>query len=117
MAGEYTCAMCGEIFEKGWPDEEAAAEAYELLGVDDVSRSDVDVICDDCFQVLTCADDLLPWRLSLCQGALVMAKFDEAPCLRRATVVEANSGTVMIALENSDKLYSIGRGLVWPRAA
>ena len=48
---EYKCAMCGEIFVKGWGDEEANKEAEELWGVKSASeRMDFSVICDDCFQ-------------------------------------------------------------------
>jgi hypothetical protein len=49
MAEEYTCALCGETFEKGWSDEEAHAETREkFLGFD--PEKDCAVICDDCYQ-------------------------------------------------------------------
>jgi hypothetical protein len=45
-ANEYQCAACGEVFPKGWSDEEAIAE----LGEDwpGVGVADCDIICDDC---------------------------------------------------------------------
>jgi hypothetical protein len=45
---EFTCAECGETHEKGWSDEEAAAEHIALYG----RRPDPDagVLCDDCFE-------------------------------------------------------------------
>ncbi len=47
MSGDFTCARCGETFEKAWTDEEAAAEAAGLFSP--VELEDVAVICDDCF--------------------------------------------------------------------
>jgi len=43
----FTCAICGETFEKGWMDEEAAAEAEKVFGA---HLDDDAVVCDDCFK-------------------------------------------------------------------
>ena len=48
---EYQCAMCKGIFEKGWSNEEAKAEAREFFGKPPKEWNDTPlVICDDCFQ-------------------------------------------------------------------
>jgi hypothetical protein len=50
MNREFTCDLCGVAFEAGWSEEEAAAEAKELWGIDDVTDKDeVGVCCNDCF--------------------------------------------------------------------
>lgn len=47
MADEtYTCAACGGVFEKGWSDEEALAEAAEVFPD---WGGPMDVVCDDCW--------------------------------------------------------------------
>lgn len=47
---DYTCAHCGNTYEKGWSDEEAYAEATELFGKPPAEWNDEQVvICDDCF--------------------------------------------------------------------
>jgi len=45
---QYTCALCGGTFDKGWSEEEAEAEAKLLWG--DMPEEDREVICDTCFQ-------------------------------------------------------------------
>ena len=48
---EYKCGHCCGIFEKGWSDEEAKAEATEIFGKNpDEWRDEQVVICDGCFQ-------------------------------------------------------------------
>lgn len=44
---EYKCAICGEVNEKGWTDEEAKAESLEIWG--EIPDGQQAVICDDCF--------------------------------------------------------------------
>jgi len=44
---EYKCAMCDNIYEKTWTDEEAMNECNETFGEIDVK--DCVIICDDCF--------------------------------------------------------------------
>ena len=44
----YTCAVCGETFEKGWTDEEALSEATELYG--EIPPEERAVICDVCYK-------------------------------------------------------------------
>ena len=46
---QYRCAQCGNIYDKGWDDVEAQAEAKKLFGIVNVSDPNVAVICDDCF--------------------------------------------------------------------
>jgi hypothetical protein len=46
---QFTCAVCGETFDKAWSDEEAEAEAAELWTPDELAAG-ISVICDDCFQ-------------------------------------------------------------------
>lgn len=45
--GTYTCAQCGETFNKIVTDEEAWQETEKLFGTRDIE--DPIVICDDCF--------------------------------------------------------------------
>ena len=45
---EYKCEACGEIYEKGWTDEEAMEEADSIWGNE--LGDDPAIICDDCFQ-------------------------------------------------------------------
>jgi len=48
---EYQCAMCGNIYKKGWSDEESEAEAKEIFGKHPNDWSDKkSIICDDCFK-------------------------------------------------------------------
>ena len=43
--------MCRGVFEKGWSDEEANAEAEYYFGVKNASKNkDCVAVCDDCFQ-------------------------------------------------------------------
>lgn len=44
--GQYKCEMCGGIFDFGWTEEEAQAEAEEK-GLD---VSECGIVCDDCYQ-------------------------------------------------------------------
>ena len=45
---EYKCAMCGEVYKKGWSDEEAKKEMLELWG--DLPEEEQGIVCDDCFK-------------------------------------------------------------------
>ena len=48
---EYRCEHCKNVFEKGWSDAEALAEAEENFGKPVVEwNDDAVVICDDCYQ-------------------------------------------------------------------
>lgn len=50
---KYRCELCGEEYEKGWTDEEAAAESAEKWGVPDPANDpDMAVICDDCWKAM-----------------------------------------------------------------
>jgi hypothetical protein len=45
---EYRCCFCGEVFEKGWSDQEAEDEMQENFGM---RPSDEDgIACDDCYK-------------------------------------------------------------------
>jgi hypothetical protein len=47
---EFWCVICQKIYNKGWSDEEAAAEKSELHP--NVPYEECDMVCDDCFVVL-----------------------------------------------------------------
>lgn len=44
---EFRCGCCGKVYQKGWSDEEAKAEAAENFP--DFSVDECDLVCDDCF--------------------------------------------------------------------
>ena len=50
---EYKCGQCGNIYEKGRPDEEAFLEAEKNFGlpIKDWKESAV-IICDDCYEIM-----------------------------------------------------------------
>jgi hypothetical protein len=41
--------MCGTVYKKGVSDEEAAQECIDIFGIDVFEKSELDVVCDDCF--------------------------------------------------------------------
>ena len=45
-ANVFTCAMCGETFQKEWSDEEAQFEA----GENGLSVDECGLVCDDCYK-------------------------------------------------------------------
>lgn len=47
-SNEYKCEECGEIFEKGWTDAEAAVEFAETFPGFDLADSAT--VCDDCYK-------------------------------------------------------------------
>jgi hypothetical protein len=50
-AETFTCASCGDTHEKGWSDEEAAAEAQQNFpGIDVTDPDEAPVVCDACYQ-------------------------------------------------------------------
>jgi hypothetical protein len=52
---EYTCAVCGQTFTKGWSDEEAAKEREETFpGFDE---SECDLVCDTCYKEMGFGND------------------------------------------------------------
>lgn len=51
MSETFTCESCRGTFDKGWSDEEAAAEAQENFpGIDISDADEAGVVCDDCYQ-------------------------------------------------------------------
>lgn len=44
---EYKCAECGNVYEFGWSDEEARAEAAKNFG-ESVAEHGA-IVCDDCY--------------------------------------------------------------------
>ena len=48
MTETYTCDSCGKTSEKGWSDEEAAAEAEELFP--GIEPAETAIVCDACYQ-------------------------------------------------------------------
>ncbi len=48
MSGGFTCDRCGGVFEKGWTDDDALAEARDLFSPAELENPAV--VCDDCWQ-------------------------------------------------------------------
>ena len=48
----YTCEMCGETYERGWTDEEAAAEFLATFGRPPEPGETDAIVCDDCYKTL-----------------------------------------------------------------
>ena len=47
----FTCESCGDVFDKVWSDEEAAAEAEGLFpGINVSDPAETAVVCDGCYQ-------------------------------------------------------------------
>jgi len=46
----YTCENCNGVFEKGWTDDEAEAEAGLLWTDEEMEIEGRALVCDDCFQ-------------------------------------------------------------------
>ena len=49
-ANEFKCAMCGNVYEKGRSDKEAYRECVDNFGKDMTNHSELDIVCDDCYQ-------------------------------------------------------------------
>lgn len=49
---EYTCAMCGGVFETGWSDEEAKQEYAENFGPVISTHDEGVIVCDDCYNLI-----------------------------------------------------------------
>ena len=47
---EYKCDRCGGVFEKGWSDEDAEAEASEVFSEE--ALKDRAIVCDDCYNIV-----------------------------------------------------------------
>jgi len=45
---EYRCMLCGQVYEKGWSEEEAMAESRAIWG--QIPQQNLAVICDECWQ-------------------------------------------------------------------
>lgn len=45
---EYQCAVCKNIYEKGWSDKEAMQESKDIWG--EIPKEERVVICDDCWK-------------------------------------------------------------------
>lgn len=54
---QYRCNHCGEVFNKGWSEEEAMAEHKENWG--DYPIELCRVICDDCY------NEFMSWKSNL----------------------------------------------------
>ncbi len=48
MNNEFTCALCGETFGKGWSDEESETELAEAFP--EFTKDDCSLVCDDCYK-------------------------------------------------------------------
>lgn len=50
---EFQCAKCKRIFDKGWTDDEAEAEANQNFpGLDCNNAAEAAIICDDCYNAM-----------------------------------------------------------------
>lgn len=47
---KYTCAVCGETYDKGWSEEEAEEELAKNF--DGVAKENCAIVCDHCFKRL-----------------------------------------------------------------
>lgn len=47
MNKEFTCAICGEIYEQNWTEEEAIEELRKALPY--VDPEDCVKVCDECY--------------------------------------------------------------------
>lgn len=45
-ANTYTCSACHGVFESGWTDEEAQAEALSIFGA---QCGPMSMVCDECW--------------------------------------------------------------------
>jgi hypothetical protein len=54
VAPRLTCALCGDKFNPAWTDEEALVEMRKNFG--DVDRDQIEVVCDDCYQIMVLID-------------------------------------------------------------
>lgn len=45
----YQCDQCGGVFEQGWTDDEAQAEA-SANGWSQIPAIEMAVVCDDCYK-------------------------------------------------------------------
>lgn len=52
MSGTYTCANCGETYEKTRPDSECWDELIETIPAELLKDEEIVTICDDCYQPL-----------------------------------------------------------------
>jgi hypothetical protein len=50
-ARTYICDRCGKVFESGWSEEEAHAEAEAAFTPAELAETAV--VCDGCYQLLT----------------------------------------------------------------
>lgn len=46
---EYCCAICKQIFEKSWTDEEVLKEKRDN-GWEDIPFEKCKIVCDDCYK-------------------------------------------------------------------
>jgi rubredoxin len=54
---EFECAACHNIYDKGWSDDEAKAEATEIFGKNPDEWNEPQVlVCDDCFEKMNPAN-------------------------------------------------------------
>ena len=44
---EFKCELCGNVYDKGWSDEEAKQEYFDNF--DDTNIDDCGMVCDDCY--------------------------------------------------------------------
>jgi hypothetical protein len=52
---EYECNMCRGIFEKGWTDEEAKAEAEK----NEFPLDECSLVCENCYNIIMGKDQTI----------------------------------------------------------
>lgn len=55
-ANEYRCEMCGEVFKKGWSDEQAKEEYKKNFNME--VKEDDGIVCDDCYNKMMVEIDI-----------------------------------------------------------
>ena len=50
IPNEFTCDECGDTYKTGRDDDEARNEAKENFGGDFFERTEIAIVCDDCYQ-------------------------------------------------------------------
>jgi hypothetical protein len=58
---EYECKGCHQIFHKGWSDKEAREEFHENFP-DEPLDEQVDLVCEDCYQLIMKDMQDNPWK-------------------------------------------------------
>lgn len=96
MNPSFTCDQCHGTFEKGWTDEEAAAEAAANFG--DRLGDDPAVVCDDCFEQMTTALPIGDYLDPLAAIRRLVAEHEAAAAAKRTPFENLLHGKLKAAL-------------------